>query len=71
MAYVAIAAPSLAEAEAFSEAFMIMGLEKAGEYYTNNEYSRIQSFIFYTENDTMRSASTEGFDKLLVALQVP
>jgi FAD:protein FMN transferase len=71
MAYVAIAAPSLAEAEAFSEAFMIMGLEKAGEYYSNNEYSPIQSFIFYTENDTMRSASTEGFDKLLVELQAP
>lgn len=67
MAYVAVSAPTLAQCEAFSEAFMIMGIEQASQYYTANEESRIQSFIFYKEEDNeLHSASTEGFDRLIM-----
>lgn len=65
--YVAVSAPSLAETEAFADAFMIMGLEKASEYYMQNEYSKVESFIFYSEGDMLRSASTAGFDAMLLA----
>jgi hypothetical protein len=47
MVFVAVAAPTLVEAEVFSEAFMIMGLDRASEYYTKNEQSRIESFMPY------------------------
>ncbi len=75
MAYVAVAAPSLAESVVFSEAFMSMGLDKASEYYTRNAESKIQSFMFYAEEKItdesvsekrLYSASTDGFDRLLV-----
>lgn len=64
--YVAIHAPSLVEAEVFSEAFMIMGLERAMEYYNNNETSKIESFMFYGKQEMLQSASTEGFDRLMI-----
>ena len=67
MVYVAASAPSLAEAEVFSEAFMTMGFEKAADYYTKNDESRIQSFMFYTDQKVLRNASTEGFDVMIIA----
>jgi thiamine biosynthesis lipoprotein ApbE len=66
MVYVAVSAPSLAEAEVFSEAFMIMGLEKAAEYYELNEETQVQSFMFYSDEQVLRNASTEDFDALLI-----
>lgn len=80
MAFVAVAAPTLAEACVFSEAFMSMGLEKASEYYTKNIESKIQSFMFYSdekinnanpEEKSLHSASTEGFDRLMVHSDSP
>lgn len=64
--YVGVQAPSLVEAEVFSEAFMIMGLDKASEYYTRNETSKIESFMLYNVDKNLQSASTEGFDRLMV-----
>lgn len=66
MAYVGVSSSTLAESVVFSEALMIMGLQKAGEYYTANETSDVQSFLFYQEGDIMKSASTEGFDAMIV-----
>jgi len=68
MAFVAVCAPSLAEAEAFSEAFMLMGLEKAMEYYNRNEQSKIESFMFYSQDSDLHSASTEGFDAIIIPM---
>jgi hypothetical protein len=45
---------------------MIMGLEKAMEYYGNNETSKIESFMFYGKQEMLQSASTEGFDRLML-----
>jgi thiamine biosynthesis lipoprotein len=64
--YVGIQAPSLVEAEVFSEAFMIMGLDKASDYYARNETSKIESFMLYNVDKNLQSASTEGFDRLMV-----
>ncbi len=67
MMYVATACPSLAQAEAFAEAFCIMGIEQAGWYYQNDSSSVVQSYIFYLdENQQLRNASTNGFDAMLV-----
>jgi len=66
MVFVGVAAPTLVEAEVFSEAFMIMGLDRATDYYTKNEESRIESFMFYERDDQLQSASTEGFDLIML-----
>ena len=66
MVFVSVAAPSLVEAEIFSEAFMIMGLEKASDYYMKNEQSRIESFMLYEIDEQLQSASTEGFDRIML-----
>lgn len=67
MAFVAVSAPSLAEAEVFSDAFMLMGLEKISGYYSANERTKIESFMFYLDGDTLRKASTNGFDAMIIA----
>ncbi len=66
MAYVAVCAPTLAEAAVFSEAFMAMGLEKASEYYDMNKSTRVQSFMYYSQDSILHSASTVGFDLMLL-----
>jgi FAD:protein FMN transferase len=67
MMYVATACPTLAQAEVFSEAFCIMGLEQAALYYQNDSNSTVQSYIFYlTEDQILHNASTNGFDRLLL-----
>ncbi len=66
MVYVGVSAPTLSQSVVFAEAFMIMGLQKAGEYYTANESTDVQSFIFYQEGNEMHNASTEDFDAMIV-----
>jgi len=67
MVYVATSSPTLGQSEAFAEAFLVMGLDKAAVYYSQNEESKIQSFIFYKADDKeLHSASTEGFDRLII-----
>jgi thiamine biosynthesis lipoprotein ApbE len=66
MVLVSIVAPTLVEAEVFSEAFMIMGLDRAAEYYTNNENSKVQSFMLYEKDEQLQSASTEGLDQIML-----
>lgn len=66
MAYVGVIAPRLAEAKIFAQAFLIMGKEKAVEYYTGNEDSKIHSYMFYKEGDVLTSASTNGFDNAII-----
>ena len=66
MVFVSVVAPTLVEAEIFSEAFMIMGLDRAADYYTKNEQSRIESFILYEREEQLQSASTEGFDRIML-----
>lgn len=66
MAYVGVIAPTLAEAKIFSRAFMVMGVEKAAEYYEANEDSKIHSYMFYKDGELLRNASTNGFDNSIV-----
>jgi thiamine biosynthesis lipoprotein ApbE len=68
MVFVAVSAPTLAESEVFSETFMIMGYETAGKWYEANETSDIQSFVVFKKTDEeLGTASTEAFDKMLLA----
>ncbi len=67
MAFVAVSAPTLAEAEVFSDAFMLMGLEKVSSYYNSNDETKIESFMFYLDGDMLRKASTNGFDAMIIA----
>lgn len=66
MAYVGVIAPRLVEAKIFAQAFLIMGYEKAGEYYSENEDSKIHSYMFYRQDNALRSASTNGFDEAII-----
>lgn len=66
MAYVGVIAPRLSEAKIFAQAFLIMGKEKAVEYYTGNEDSKIHSYMFYKEGEILTSASTNGFDSAIL-----
>jgi hypothetical protein len=45
---------------------MIMGLDRASDYYTKHEDSKIQSFMLYEKDEQLQSASTEGFDRIML-----
>ncbi|MCC6599266.1 MAG: FAD:protein FMN transferase [Crocinitomicaceae bacterium] len=64
--YVGVSAKSLVESVAWAEIFMIMGLEQAQAWYDQNENSDIQSFIVIKNEDGITTASTEGFDTMLL-----
>jgi len=66
MAYVGVIAPTLAEARIFAQAFLIMGVEKATEFYNANDESKIHSYMFYKDGEILRNASTNGFDNTIV-----
>jgi hypothetical protein len=52
----------------FSEAFMVMGVEGIGKFYEANSESDIQSLVYFMKTDSERaSASTENFNKMMVA----
>ncbi|MFM7106041.1 MAG: FAD:protein FMN transferase, partial [Flavobacteriales bacterium] len=65
--YVAIATPLLTEARIFSQAFIIKDLNSISNYYTQNPDSKIHSFIFFQQGDTLQNASTSGFDNLIIS----
>lgn len=63
-----VSAKSIAESYVFSEAFMVMGVEGIGQFYESNEDSDIQSLVYFMKSDSERaSASTENFNKMMVA----
>jgi len=43
-----------------------VGLERASDYYAKNEASKIESFMLYNVDKYLPSASTEGFERLMV-----
>jgi hypothetical protein len=43
-----------------------MGLDRASYYYNSNEDSNIQSLILYEKDEELQSASTEGFDRIML-----
>jgi len=63
-----ISARTIAESYVFSEAFMVMGVEGIGKFYEANSESDIQSLVYFMKSDSERaSASTENFNKMMVA----
>jgi thiamine biosynthesis lipoprotein ApbE len=63
-----ISAKTVVESYVFAEAFMIMGVEGMGKFYESNSESDIQSLVYFMKSDSERSfASTENFDKMMVA----
>jgi hypothetical protein len=63
-----ISAKTVVESYVFSEAFMVMGVEGIGKFYEANSESDIQSLVYFMKTDSERaSASTENFNKMMVA----
>jgi thiamine biosynthesis lipoprotein ApbE len=64
--YVAVAAKSLSAATVYSEVFMIMGFEQSSKWYEQNEDSGVHSFMLIQRGKELTSASTVGFDEMLI-----
>jgi thiamine biosynthesis lipoprotein ApbE len=66
--FVGVSAPTMWQSEVFAETFMIMGLNQASQWYEqeDNLNSDIQSFTLIRREDKLSSASTEGFDAMLI-----
>lgn len=66
--FVGVSAPTMWQSEVFAETFMIMGLNQASQWYEveDNMNSDIQSFTLIKRDDAITSASTEGFDAMIV-----
>jgi thiamine biosynthesis lipoprotein ApbE len=66
--FVGVSAPTMWQSEVFAETFMIMGLNQASQWYDveDNMNSDIQSFTLIKRDDAITSASTEGFDAMIV-----
>ncbi len=63
-----VSAKTLVESYVFAEAFMVMGVEGIGKFYEANAESDIQSLLYFMKSDSERaSASTENFNKMMVA----
>jgi hypothetical protein len=45
---------------------MIMGFDQASKWYEENQDSNIHSFMLIQRGDSITSASTVGFDELLL-----
>ena len=64
--YVAVAAKSLTAAVVYSEVFMIMGFDQSSKWYEQNEDSGVHSFMLIQRGKELTSASTVGFDEMLI-----
>lgn len=63
-----VSAKTIVESYVFAEAFMVMGVEGIGAFYEANAESDIQSLVYFMKSDSERaSASTENFNKMMVA----
>jgi thiamine biosynthesis lipoprotein ApbE len=63
-----VSAKTIVESYVFAEAFMVMGVEGIGAFYEANVDSDIQSLVYFMKSDSERaSASTENFNKMMVA----
>lgn len=63
-----VSAKTIVESYVFAEAFMVMGVEGIGTFYEANADSDIQSLVYFMKSDSERaSASTENFNKMMVA----
>ena len=63
-----VSAKTIVESYVFAEAFMVMGVEGIGAFYEANANSDIQSLVYFMKSDSERaSASTENFNKMMVA----
>lgn len=63
-----VSAKTIVESYVFAEAFMVLGVEGMGQFYEANAESDIQSLVYFMKSDSERaSASTENFNKMMVA----
>lgn len=65
--YSAVVSPLLSEARIFSQAFLLQDLSSVAEYYNRNPETKVNSFIFFQQGDSLQNASTSGFDKLIIS----
>jgi len=65
--YSAVVSPLLSEARIFRQAFLLQDLSSVAEYYNRNPETKVNSFIFFQQGDSLQNASTSGFDKLIIS----
>jgi thiamine biosynthesis lipoprotein ApbE len=65
--YSAVVSPYLSEARIFSQALLLQDLNSIADYYKRNPESKVNSFIFFQQGDSLQNASTTGFDKLIIS----
>lgn len=61
-----VMAPTMAEANIYAEVFMIMGFDDAAAWTDEQPDGRIQLFMLLDRKGEMTSASTAGFDEVLI-----
>ena len=64
--YVAVLAPDAARAQAYAQAFMIMGVDAMGTFYDSNKEEPVDAFIVFNVDGQNFTASTPGFDSALI-----
>jgi len=64
--FTGVYAPTMAEANIYAEAFMIMGFEDAANWIDDQPDGRIQTFMLLSRGGEITSASTAGFDQMLM-----
>jgi thiamine biosynthesis lipoprotein ApbE len=65
--YAGVATSQLTEARIFSQAFITQDIHSISQFYQQHPDSKIHSFIFFQNGDTLQNASTSGFDKLIIS----
>lgn len=64
--FVGVSAKMMTTAVAFADAFMVMGFEQCSKWYEDNEDSGVQSFMLMRRDKEITSASTVGFDEMIL-----
>lgn len=67
LVFVGVSARSMTNAIAFSDIFMMMGFDQSAKWYEENADSGVQSFMLIKRGNEITSASTVGFDEMIIA----
>lgn len=66
LVFVGVSARSMTSAIAYSDVFMIMGFDQSAKWYEENAESGVQSFMLIKRGNEITSASTVGFDEMII-----
>jgi len=67
LVFVGASAKSMTNALAYADIFMMMGFDQSAKWYEQNEDSGVQSFMLIQRDKEITSASTVGFDEMIIS----